>query len=118
VGKLLGGKLSAAKILIMGVTYKKDVKDVRESPAVDIIEEFQQHKAKVDYYDPMAPYLKIAGLDMLRIDLSQANLKKYDCVVIVTDHSDVDYKLLQKNSRLIFDTRNIYRESHKNVVKL
>lgn len=118
VGKLLGGKLSAAKILIMGVTYKKDVKDVRESPAVDIIEEFQQHKAKVDYYDPMAPYLKIAGLDMLRIDLSQANLKKYDCVVIVTDHSDVDYKLLQKNSRLIFDTRDIYRESHKNVVKL
>lgn len=118
VDKLLGGNLKNKKILVMGVTYKKDVKDVPESPAVDIIEEFQQYKAKVDYYDPMAPYLKIAGLDMLRIDLSAANLKKYDCAVIVTDHSGVDYDLLRKNSRLIFDTRNFYKESYKNVARL
>src|SRR3989338_5335225 len=79
-----GFSLKGAKVLILGVTYKKDVKDLRESPALDIIEKLNK-KAKVSFYDPLIPYLKINGIDSKRISLSKSNLKKYDSIVIITD---------------------------------
>jgi UDP-N-acetyl-D-glucosamine dehydrogenase len=113
-----GVLLNKAKILVMGVTYKKDVKDLRESPALDIIERLQKEKASVNYYDPLVPYLKIDGIDLKGISVSKNGLKKYDCVIITTDHNGVDYSLVRKNAKLIFDTRNVYKKDYANVKKL
>ncbi len=116
--KIRGIPASKAKVLILGVTYKKDVKDLRESPALDIIEELRKRKAKVSYFDPLIPYLKISNISLKSISLSHSNLQKYDCVVIVTSHSKVNYEFLRKNAKLIFDTRNVYRKNYDNIVRL
>jgi len=110
--------LKQSKILILGVTYKKDVKDLRESPALDIIESLSTKKIKVDYYDPLVPYLKMGNIDLKRINLTAINIKKYDCVVLVTNHSKVNYSFIRKNAKCIFDTRNVYKKKHDNVVTL
>jgi len=108
-------EIEKAKILILGVAYKKDVKDLRESPALDIIDILQSRKIKVDYFDPFIFYLNIKNINLKRISLTKANLRKYDCVILVTDHSDVDYKFIQRNSQFIFDTRNVYKGKFDNV---
>ncbi|MCF7873727.1 MAG: nucleotide sugar dehydrogenase [Candidatus Omnitrophica bacterium] len=119
VDKALGKKkINNSKILILGVTYKKDVKDLRESPALDIIEKLQKRKIKVDYYDPLVPYLKVSSINLKRASISIKNLKKYDCVVVVTGHKGVDYQRIRKNAKLIFDTRNVYKKDYKNVKRL
>ncbi len=111
-------RLRKAKILILGVTYKKDVKDLRESPALDIIECLQKKKAKVNFYDPLVPYLLIDGINLRRISLKKENLKKQDCVIVITDHSNINYKLVRENAKLIFDTRNIYKKDFNNIKRL
>jgi len=121
VAKLLKAKsiaISKAKILILGVTYKKDVKDLRESPALDVIEELKKRKVKADYFDPLIPCLKINNINLKSIVLSRDKLKKYDCVVIIANHSKVNYEFLRKNSKLIFDTRNVYKKNYNNIVRL
>ncbi len=107
-----------ANILVLGVTYKKDVKDLRESPALEIIEYLQHAKAKISFSDPYIPYIKLNSINLKGAALTKAGLKKFDCVVLITDHSDVDYKFVQENSKLIFDTRNVYKGKFDNVVKL
>ncbi len=115
---MLKKPLDKARVLVLGVTYKKDVKDLRKSPSLSLIELLQK-QTKVDYYDPLIPYLKLGGLDLKAIALTAANIKKYDVVVVAVDHSAVNYELVFKNAQLIFDTRNIYRnKSEGKVVKL
>jgi UDP-N-acetyl-D-glucosamine dehydrogenase len=97
------------KILVVGVTYKKDVRDLRKSPALDIIEGLRQKDISVSYHDPLIPYLNINNIHLDSIKPTAGILKRFDCTVIVTDHSVVDYDFLLKNSRLIFDTRNVYK---------
>jgi UDP-N-acetyl-D-glucosamine dehydrogenase len=75
-----------------------------------MIEILQRRNSAVSYYDPLIPYLKIGHISLRSIDLSPKSLKKFDCVVIATDHSKVDYKFILKNSRLILDTRNVYKD--------
>jgi UDP-N-acetyl-D-glucosamine dehydrogenase len=121
VGELLeeaGKTIIGANVLILGVTYKKDVKDLRESPALEIIEYLQQAKAKVSFSDPYIPYIKLNGIHLKGTELNKSNLKKFDCVILITDHSDVDYSFVQRNARLIFDTRNAYKGKFDNVIKL
>ena len=121
VAELLEEKNSSiegAKILVLGVTYKKDVKDLRESPALEIIEYLQHRKAKVNFFDPYIPYIKLNGINLKGINLTKDNLKKFDCVVLITDHSDVNYGFVRNNAKLIFDTRNVYKGTFANVVKL
>jgi UDP-N-acetyl-D-glucosamine dehydrogenase len=110
--------LKGARILILGVAYKKDVKDLRESPAIEIIESLQKKGAKVSFYDPYLPYLKMHEIDLKRIELSRKNLKGFDCAVVITDHSCVDYGFVKNNIKLIFDTRNVYKKSGSNITKL
>jgi UDP-N-acetyl-D-glucosamine dehydrogenase len=105
--------LNGSRILISGVAYKKDVKDLRESPAFEIIEILKKSKAKVSYYDPYFPYFKIEGIDLRCVKFDQKTLKTFDCVVIVTDHSNVDYQFIAKHSRSIVDTRNALRDVKK-----
>ncbi|MCM8795946.1 MAG: nucleotide sugar dehydrogenase [Candidatus Omnitrophica bacterium] len=98
------------KILVVGVTYKKDVKDLRKSPALDLIDILQKKGFFVSYYDPLIPYLKINHINLKSILLEKLKLVKFDCVIIATDHSSIDYDFILKNSALIFDTRNVYRQ--------
>jgi len=115
---MLGKSFKNARVLVLGVTYKKDVKDLRKSPSIRLIELLRK-QTQVDYYDPLIPYLKLAGLDLKAIDLTPAKLKRYDVVVVAVDHSAVNYDLIYRKARLIFDTRNVYKDkTGKKVVKL
>lgn len=105
-----GKPLKGSKVLVMGVAYKKDVKDLRESPALEIIDILINKGARVSYYDPYLPYLKIHNINMKREPFSKDSFKKADCVVIITDHSDVDYRSMAKHARLIVDTRNVFKD--------
>ena len=111
-----GKALSSSKILILGVTYKKDVKDLRKSPAIEIIEILQRHNADIVYHDPLIPYLKLGHLNFKSIDLNKKNLNRFDCVVIAADHTLPNYKFILKNCRAIFDTRNVYKNVKNNKI--
>jgi UDP-N-acetyl-D-glucosamine dehydrogenase len=103
-------ELKKAKILIVGVTYKRDIKDLRKSPSIDIIGILQKRNVAVSYFDPLIPYLKLSSINLKPIELKIDTLKKFDCVVIATDHSGLDYDFILKNSKLIFDTRGVYKD--------
>jgi UDP-N-acetyl-D-glucosamine dehydrogenase len=99
--------VKGSKVLILGVSYKKDIDDLRESPAITIIEVLQKHGALVSYNDPYFPKIgkgRKYDLQMQRVPLEA--LGQYDCVVIVTDHSDYDYQQIVDEAQLIIDTRN------------
>jgi UDP-N-acetyl-D-glucosamine dehydrogenase len=114
-----GIALNKAKILIIGVTYKRDVVDLRKSPALDIIEILKKKNISVSYYDPLIPYLKLNQINLKCIDLDRKTLRQFDCALIVTDHSCVDYNFIANNVRLIFDTRNVYKNKNtKNIFRL
>ena len=99
--------VKGAKILVCGVTYKRDIDDVRESPALDIIELLRRRGAQVSYHDRHVPHLNHGGVTIPNVPLDR--LADFDCVVIATDHSDVDYGALVENARLVVDTRNATR---------
>jgi UDP-N-acetyl-D-glucosamine dehydrogenase len=102
--------LNGSRVLVLGVAYKKDIDDLRESPSLTIIELLQKEGAEVSYHDPYFPFIgkgRKYDLQMKCVDLK--DLTQYDCVVIVTDHSDYDYKRIVKESQLVVDTRNATR---------
>lgn len=112
-------KLRKINILVVGATYKKDIKDLRKSPSLDIIDIFQDKNINVSYHDPIIPYLKVGNINLKSLDLNKRLLNDVDCVIISTDHSNVDYKFILNNSKLIFDTRNVYKNiNNKKVIKL
>jgi len=114
-----GKNLQGAKVLILGVAYKKNVDDIRETPAFRIIELLQEKKAKVDYHDPYVQQLhqtRDYNFQMSSIDLSAETLAGYDLVILTTDHDVFDYDLILQNAKRIVDTRGRYRHS-KTVVK-
>ena len=112
--------VNGAKILILGVTYKRDVGDVRESPAIDVIKYLKNKGADVSFHDPYVD--SIHEIDNVKkVELREDVLAKADCVVIVTDHSKFDYKWIVKNSKLVVDTRNTTKdiiEGREKIVKL
>jgi UDP-N-acetyl-D-glucosamine dehydrogenase len=102
--------MNGARVLVLGVAYKKDIDDLRESPALTIIELLQKDGAEVSYHDPYFPFIgkgRKYDLQMKCADLK--NLGQYDCVVIVTDHSDYDYGRIVEEAQLVVDTRNATR---------
>lgn len=103
--------VNGSKVLIVGVAYKRDIDDVRESPALAIIEKLQQLGADVSYADPFVPevHLEGNGSRIHAIELSQSAVTGADCVVIVTNHSTVNYEWLAENAKLVVDTRNATR---------
>jgi UDP-N-acetyl-D-glucosamine dehydrogenase len=110
--------LRGSKILISGVAYKRDIDDVRESPALDIIHLLTQRGANVGYSDPYVPALRFEGADLSSEDLLTA-AKSADCVVIVTDHKAVDYQALVRDASLVVDTRNALKGfTSPNIVRL
>jgi len=102
-------KLKRAKILVLGVTYKKDVKDLRKSPGIEMIRALKKREAAVSYSDPLIPFLKLDDINLKSVVLSGRKIKGFDCVLIAADHSLVDYPALLKNAKLIFDSRNVFK---------
>jgi UDP-N-acetyl-D-glucosamine dehydrogenase len=102
--------MNGSKVLILGVAYKKDIDDLRESPALTIIELLQKEGVLVSFHDPFFPKIgKGRKYDLQMPRASLDNLGDYDCVLIVTDHSDYDYGKIVKESKLVVDTRNATR---------
>ena len=95
-----------SKVLILGVAYKPDVDDVRESPALDIIQLLQQQGAVVSYHDPHVGELQFDGVEMCAVEYETAMFRAADCVLIVTDHSVYDWAEILDNAQLVVDTRN------------
>ena len=98
--------LRGSNIFIIGVAYKRDVSDTRESPAIAIITMLKNKGAKVFYHDPYVPDFKIGECNLRSNRLNEDTLKNKDCVLILTDHSSLDYAFIVKNSKLILDTRD------------
>ena len=101
-----GIALSNADILVAGVAYKPDVSDTRESPAIDIINQFEGWNADVAYHDPHVPTLDVVGTEYESVELTRKRLQAADCVVLVTDHSAFDVEEIATAAPLVFDTRN------------
>lgn len=102
----IGKAVSRSKILALGVSYKRDVGDWRESPALDVIKLLQEDGAEVIYHDPHVPEFRDHGLSMECAPLTEETLAECDLVVILTDHSTVDYGWVAANARCVLDTRN------------
>ena len=98
--------VNGSRILVLGVAYKKDIGDVRESPALDIIRLLQGKGADVVYNDPHVPELELDGEPLRSIELTEEALRWSDCAVIVTDHSDYDWDWILQHAGLVVDTRN------------
>src|ERR1700752_1436868 len=102
--------VNGARVLVLGVAYKKDIDDLRESPSLTIIELLQKDGAQVSYHDPYFPFIGKGRKYDLQMKCAELNnLSQYDCVVIVTDHSDYDYRRIVDESQLVVDTRNATR---------
>lgn len=111
-----GKSIKGAKVLILGMAYKKDVDDMRESPSLVLYELFEKKGAIVDYNDPFFPEIpKLRKYDIHKksVPLTKSNLQKYDCVVIATDHSEYDGDFIARNSKLVVDTRNLIKNFEK-----
>ncbi|MBN86421.1 MAG: UDP-N-acetyl-D-glucosamine dehydrogenase [Dehalococcoidia bacterium] len=106
-----GKPIKDSKILILGVAYKPDVSDFRESPSLDIIDILHEKEALVSYNDPHLPKLQYEHFNMESIDLSKSVIGSFDCVIIATDHSTYDWKYIVANSKSVLDTRNATKEA-------
>jgi UDP-N-acetyl-D-glucosamine dehydrogenase len=111
--------VNGAKVLVLGVAYKKDIDDVRESPALDIMHLLEKKGAVISYCDPYVPALRDGTLKMKGVPFTAEALRRADCVVIVTNHKAFDYALVAKHARVIVDTRNAMKGIAGNhIVKL
>lgn len=102
----MGVALSRSKILIIGVAYKKDIDDWRESPSVEVMEYLRATGAHVDYHDPHVPSFEHHGRAHVTVGIDADTVGQYDLVLIATDHSTIDYAALVANSKHVLDTRN------------
>ncbi len=112
--------LKGSRILALGIAYKRDVDDMRESPAVFVMEHLRDRGAVVEYSDPNVPVfpkMREHSFDLSSVELTPAAVASYDAVVLLTDHSDFDYDAILAHADMIVDTRGKYREVHPKVVK-
>jgi UDP-N-acetyl-D-glucosamine dehydrogenase len=109
-------------VLVLGVSYKRDIDDVRESPALDVMALLHDKGGQVRYHDPYVPTLPgrewRGDRDLASVALTSAELSAADCVVIVTDHRAFDYSVITKAAKLIVDSRNAIKGTHPHVFKL
>lgn len=122
--KILNGfqkALNGAKILVLGVAYKQNIDDYRESPALRVIAQFEKAQARVDYYDAYVPSYRFKGTEEHSIPaLTPEVVRAYDLVVVTTCHDNVDYEMVQQNAAAVFDTKNAMKnvENRENIVLL
>ena len=114
--------LNGSKVLVAGIAYKKDVDDIRESPALDLLHLLKDRGADLSYTDPFVPKLAAKewpnGIDLVNVDVTKAAAEEFDCVVVVTDHTKFDYEQLQRVAKTVVDTRNAIKKPGSKVVRL
>lgn len=102
-----GMALSKSKVLVLGIAYKQDIDDYRESPAIDVIEILNKNGASVEFYDPYIPEYKHRGEKLRGIDKIDGKIiSEYDLIIITASHSNIDYNMINDNAKAIFDTKN------------
>jgi UDP-N-acetyl-D-glucosamine dehydrogenase len=107
-----GKALKGSRILVLGAAYKKDTDDPRESPALEIMEELIHKGATIDYSDPHLPRLppmRRHRIDLDSVALTETSVRRYDAVLLVTDHSQFPYDMIHRSASLIVDSRNAFR---------
>ena len=116
-----GRALRGSSVLVMGVTYKADVNDIRESPALEILEMLERKGAHISYADPFTPQLAVGGLKLTAVDPTPETIAAANCVLILTSHSSFDYAAVAEHAALVVDTRNAlkaYRQNRSSIVTL
>jgi UDP-N-acetyl-D-glucosamine dehydrogenase len=101
-----GRALKGARVLVLGVAYKRGIGDTRESPAFEIIAALRRRGAEVSYADPHVPALWVDGVRIKSVEVTEQELQSADCVLVLTDHSEFDYAAVARHGRLIVDTRH------------
>ncbi len=115
-----GKPLKGSRVLVLGIAYKKNVDDMRESPAVELMEQLVKRGARVEYADPHVPVfprMREHRFDLKSVALSPQSVGGFDLVLLATNHDAFDYKMIQAHAKLIVDTRGVYLEPAPNVVK-
>jgi UDP-N-acetyl-D-glucosamine dehydrogenase len=116
----VGKPINGSSILVLGVSYKKNVDDKRESPSLVLIEKLSELGGRVDYADPHVPYLtkmRKHELGMRSIEPSPARIRGYDCLLVATDHDRFDWAMIRENANLIVDTRGVYPFDNEQVFR-
>jgi UDP-N-acetyl-D-glucosamine dehydrogenase len=111
--------INGSRVLMLGIAYKKNVDDMRESPSVEIMEQLQHHGATIEYSDPYVPVfpkMRRYSFNLTSVDLTEESIADYDCIVIGTNHDAFDYRMIEGSAKLIVDTRGMYRGKSVNVV--
>jgi len=106
-----GRAVKGSQVLVLGVAYKKDIEDLRESPALDIIRLLEAQGARVSYHDPWVGRFTEDGVERVSVPLTRQALQAADCVMVVTDHSAIDYGQVREHARMVVDTRNALRRN-------
>jgi UDP-N-acetyl-D-glucosamine dehydrogenase len=115
-----GQSLKDSRVLILGIAYKKNVDDMRESPSVEIMELLSHKGAEVRYSDPYVPVfpkMRKHNFDLVSEELSPNVVRSFDCVIVATNHDSFDYKMILESARLIVDTRGVYQQASSKVIK-
>ena len=114
-----GKGIFGSQIIVIGVAYKKNVDDVRESPALDVMKLLDNDGAELSFYDPYVPFVGLNGNRMMGMEtLSKETLNNSDAIVIMTDHDQIDFQFVVENGNLIIDSRNVIKMNHSHVIKL
>jgi UDP-N-acetyl-D-glucosamine dehydrogenase len=101
-----GKSLDASRILVLGIAYKRDVGDLRESPAIEIIDLLHEYRAEVDYVDPYIPIITLKNEMLTAVPFEEDRIRNADCVLILIDHSIIDYASVVRTASLVIDTRD------------
>ena len=112
--------INGSKILVLGIAYKKNVDDMRESPCVILMEKLRNLGADIAYSDPHIPVFPVIrkySFNLTSVELTAENLSAFDCVLLATDHDKFDYGLIKENAKLIVDSRGRYLAVNNNIVK-
>lgn len=112
--------INGSRVLMLGIAYKKNVDDMRESPSVEIMSQLKKLGAEIDYSDPYIPVfpkMRRYSFDLESVELTRENISGYDCVIVATNHDDFDYVRIKDASQLVIDTRGVYRAPALNIVK-
>ena len=110
---------NGSKILVLGIAYKKNVDDMRESPSVMLMELLRSRGADVHYSDPWVPIfpkMREHSFDLSSVDLTAKVVQSFDCVIVATNHDEFDWQMIKDNADLVVDTRGVYRDKASNVI--
>jgi UDP-N-acetyl-D-glucosamine dehydrogenase len=115
-----GRAIKGSRILVLGIAYKKNVDDMRESPSVELMERLRDKGALIDYADPHVPVfprMREHKFDLSSVPVTADTLASYDVVLLATDHDRFDYDLIEKHAPLVIDARGRYRGTYPNIVR-